>query len=432
LATILVASESIFTRAMTGLLRPVSALLLATAILLLGSGLIGILLPVRGDLEGFSTFEIGALGAFYYGGLMLGCFVAPQLIARVGHIRAFTACTALVTIAPLAHALDQTPVTWCVLRLFHGACFAGLFMVIESWLSDSAGAETRGRILAVYTVVHLTVATLGMQMIGLADIEKLTLFIYVAILFSLAAVPVALTRMAAPPVPQAAGLHPRTLFAISPAALFSSLMAGLSNSAVWTLMTVYGKAVGLSPNEAAAILAVVVLAGAAAQWPAGHYSDRIGRRPMLTGLTLGAAMASAGLVVEGGKSDVVVFVLAGLLGACSFSIYPLSVAHGNDLVSREKVVETSGGLLLAFSAAAILGPLLGASAIELLGGRGLFVHTAVVHVLLAGVLLVRIGQRSELPGAEKEVFVPLPRTTPALFELDPRTDGNSTAEGAAS
>ena len=45
---------------------PIAALLLSAAILLMGNGLQSTLLPLRAEMEAFSTFNIGVLGSTYY------------------------------------------------------------------------------------------------------------------------------------------------------------------------------------------------------------------------------------------------------------------------------------------------------------------------------------------------------------------------------
>ncbi|HSS63395.1 MAG TPA: MFS transporter, partial [Gammaproteobacteria bacterium] len=82
---------------MTRSIAPVAALLLSVAILLTGNGLQGTLLPVRAQLEAFSTLDIGILGSVYYLGFAAGCFLSPLLVRRVGHIRAFTAMSAIAS-----------------------------------------------------------------------------------------------------------------------------------------------------------------------------------------------------------------------------------------------------------------------------------------------------------------------------------------------
>lgn len=172
---------------MSGLIRPITALLCATAIALMGSGLMGVLVPTRAALVEFTNLEIGMIGSAYWIGLTLGCFLSPWVIQRVGHIRAFVAFTATVTVTPLMMAYMFDPYFWSGLRLVNGVCFAGIQMVIESWLAASSTDTTRGRIFGVYTFLNLTVTTIGMQLIVLAPPLEFQLMSLIAILFSLAA-----------------------------------------------------------------------------------------------------------------------------------------------------------------------------------------------------------------------------------------------------
>jgi MFS family permease len=116
------------------------------------------------------------------------------------------------------------------------------------------------------------------------------------------------------------------------------------------------------------------------------------------------------------------FALAVLYGTCAFPIYTLCVAHANDLVPKERAVEVSSGLLLTFSTGAVLGPLIASLMMSLAGSPALFLHSAAAHALIALTLLVRVGVRPRLPEEDKEEFVAVPRTTPAVFELDPRAE----------
>ena len=93
-------------------LAPITALLLSVAILLMGNGLQGTLLPVRAQFEDFSSFDIGVLGSSYFFGFTLGCFLAPHAVRRVGHIRAFAAMVSIASTISLAHALILDPLAW--------------------------------------------------------------------------------------------------------------------------------------------------------------------------------------------------------------------------------------------------------------------------------------------------------------------------------
>lgn len=408
---------------MAGLLKPVTALLVAAAILLMGNGLLSVLIPVRADVEQFSRLEIGLLGSTYYAGLMAGCLLGPLVIARVGHIRAFVAFTAIVTITPLLHAIWTEPIFWSALRALNGLCFAGLFMGIESWLTGAATMETRGRVLASYTVVNLTVVTVGMQMMVLGSPGGFELFSLVAILYSLAAVPVALTRTSAPVPPKTGKLRLVWLVAVSPAAVAGCFLTGAINGAFWALAPLYGRSAGFSLTEVAMFMTLAVLGGAASQWPIGYLSDRVGRRPLLVTMGVTGAFAGAVLYVLSTSSPTAIFPLAVLWGCCAFPIYTLCVAHANDLVHKKRAVEVSSGLLLTFSIGAVLGPLVAGFAMSTSGHGALFLHTAAAHLLTALVMLIRVKLRPRLPAEHREDFVAVPKTTPLVFELDPRGEG---------
>jgi len=415
---------------MAGLLRPVTALLIAAAILLMGNGLLNVLIPVRSDVEHFSRLAIGLLGSAYYAGLVLGCFFAPKVIARVGHIRAFVAFTAIATITPLLHAILTEPFFWSALRALNGFCFAGLFMGIESWLCGASTMETRGRVLASYTVVNLTVVTLGMQMMGLGTPGSFELFSLVAILYSLAAVPVALTRTSAPTPPATAKLRLGWLINVSPAAVAGCFFTGVANGAFWSLAPLYGRSAGLSLTEVAMFMTLAVLGGAASQWPVGYLSDRVGRRPLLVTVGIVGAAAGIALYVLSTSSPWAIFPFAVLYGCCAFPIYTLCVAHANDLVHKKRAVEVSSGLLLTFSIGAVIGPLVAGYLMSIAGHGALFLHSALAHLLIAVVMVVRVKLRPKLPAERKENFIVVPKTTPAVFELDPRAEGVSVAEPA--
>jgi len=401
-------------------LKPVFALLLSAAILLAGNGLLGVLVPIRADVEGFSRPDVGIMGSFHFAGLMAGCLLWPAIIARVGHIRAFAALTALASSTPLLHAIWVHPYVWAGLRASTGLCFAGLFMIIESWLNGASTIETRGRVLASYTVINLTVVTLGMQLVGIGDTHGFELFSLVAILFAFAAVPVALGTSTAPLPPRQAKLRLGWLFSVSPAAVLGCFFTGMANSGFWTMSPLYAKGAGFSTSEIATFLTAAVLGGAASQWPIGYLSDKLGRRLLATIVAGCAACAGTLLYLNAGASRWIIFPLAVCYGAMAFPIYTLCVAHANDLVLKKRAVEVSSGLLLTFSLGAIIGPLMASLLMQAFGFGAVFMHSAAAHAMIAAVMVLRAQQRPSPPKERSEPFIPVPKTTPAVFDLDPR------------
>jgi MFS family permease len=264
---------------MIRLLSPVAPLLIGVAILLTGQGLQGTLLPVRANLEGFSTLAIGLMGGVYFFGFTLGCLRGSNLVRRVGHIRVFAAMTAVASAAPLIHGLWQEPWLWWLLRFVTGYCFAVLYVVIESWLNEQSTNETRGAVFSAYTLITLTVLAVGQQIFLLYDPHQMALFAIASAIVSIAAIPVVLSLAPSPAhTENKVQLDLRRLLQISPAGALGCLAAGLSNGSFWALAPVFVSGYSSDVSLAAWFMTAAVLGGAAGQWPLGLWSDRVDRR----------------------------------------------------------------------------------------------------------------------------------------------------------
>lgn len=407
---------------MSRTLAPVFALLMSVALLLLGHGLFGTLLPVRAQIEAFPTPIIGLLGSLYFLGFGIGCVLGPYIIQRAGHIRAFAALAALLVALPLIHALFPVIPTWAVLRVLAGLCLAGLYTAIESWLNQAVDNEQRGTVLSIYIVINLTAMTGGQLLLSVESPAGYELFSLVAILITLAVVPLALTRASAPIPPVSVRLRLLRLYRLSPVGTIGCLMVGVTNGAFWTVAPAYVTALGQPAEAVSTFMATAVFAGAVAQWPLGRLSDIIDRRLVILGGCIMAAIGGLGLY-QLALLPIPPWIFAALFGAFALSAYALCIAHANDFIPPEDAVEASSGLLLTYAAGAVVGPLLATSAMEELGPGGLFATTALAHILFALFVVYRMSQRAAIPAEERDHFVLMePRTSAVVFELDPRSE----------
>ncbi len=140
---------------MAGQLLPIAALLASTFLMLLAGGLAGILLPLRGGMEGWSTTTIGWMGTSYSLAFTIGCIFIPHLVRRVGHVRVFSALLTLLSMALLFHALVVNPAAWMIFRGIAGFSLAGSYMIIESWLNERVTNESRGMIFSIYMIITM-------------------------------------------------------------------------------------------------------------------------------------------------------------------------------------------------------------------------------------------------------------------------------------
>ncbi|GJL94181.1 MAG: MFS transporter [Hyphococcus sp.] len=407
---------------MRRMLISLAALLISAGILLAGGGLQGTLVSIRANMEGFSLFTIGVLSSGYYAGFIAGCLATPGMVARAGHIRAFAALSAMAAAAALTYALSVEITLWVSLRILTGFCFAGLYMIIESWINEKSSNENRGQVLSVYRIVDLTAMTIGQFLLTAADPKSFVLFSLVAVLICVSIVPVAMTKAIAPEPLAQAKLNLPKLLRVSPFAVAGALAVGLSNGAFWAIGPVYVIELGFGTGMVATFMSVAIIVGALAQWPIGYLSDLIDRRKVLI-ITALAACAS-GLFLSSVDASTTWMVLAGggLYGAFAMSIFGLSAAHANDHAESNEFVIVTAGLLLIYGMGSVVGPILAPLAMNVAGAQSLFLYTAVIHSTLFGFGVIRLFVRRSLPADQQEDYVLMPKTTPGAIELDPRNN----------
>ena len=419
---------------------PIAALLFGSALLLFAGGMNSLILPIRGTLEGFSAASLGLLGTGWAVGYVAGCVVTPRLVGKVGHIRSFGVMAAFAAVAILTSLLVITPWAWVPLRAVSGFCFAGAAMIVESWLSERAEPESRGRIFGLYTMVNLVASTAGQLVLTVGDVRGLLFFVLAAIFYCLALVPTAISSTASPKPLVSVRLDLRALWRNSPVAVFAVFCVGISNSAFGTLSAVYANHVGLVLTSLALFASLPVLAGALSQIPIGMLSDRMDRRFVLVavaGLALAVDLAFILLRPDGQAGNL---ALAALFGASIYAMYPIIIAHANDHASDGNFIQVSGGLLMVFGLGSIIGPTVAGSAMSTLGDTGLFLTSACAHVGLVGFGIWRILARAAVDEDQKAAFVPGPAgraTTPetaalAMGEEEPLDDeaAPASADGA--
>jgi len=403
---------------MTAIITPILALLLSVSLLLMGNGLQNTLLPVRASIESFSAIDIGIMGSAYFLGFAAGCVYGPYVVRRVGHIRTFTAMATIASCAVLVHAFVLNAVVWWLLRVATGICFAVLYMVIESWLNEKATNENRGTVFSIYTIINLTVVTLGQMMLVLDEPSNFMLFSFASILVSLAAVPVALSKSAEPAPIKSVKINFRELFQTSPVGVVGCLAVGLANGAFWALAPVFAKGDSADVATVAIFMSVAVIAGAVGQWPLGRMSDRMDRRRVILLTCAGAMGAGILLALLNPSMDKLLLSTAFAYGLFAFPLYSLCVAHTNDFADESKYVEVACGLLLVYALGAVIGPIVASVFMWFFGPGGLFAFTVLVHASMIGYVFHRLRRREVVPVGEHISFADAMRVGLTVSSVD--------------
>lgn len=364
-------------------------------LLMLGNGLQGSLLGVRGSLEGIDSTTLGFVMSAYFVGFLAGSWYAPTLMRRVGHVRVFAALGSLASAAFIVYAVYVNPVAWFVLRLIVGFCFSGIYVVAESWLNNSSTNETRGQTLSMYLIVQMSGMVLGQLLLNAADPAGYNLFVLISVLVSVSFAPILLSTSTAPHHESARSMTLRRLIEISPLASISMFLLGGVFSALYAMSSVFATQIGLSVAETSAFITAIFLGGMACQYPIGWLSDRMDRRWLII-ITAGIGTGAAFVGITAADNVRILAACSFVLGGIANPLYGLLLAYANDYLEVEDMPSASSGLLFINGAGAVTGPVIVGRAMEVAGASSYFMIIAALLTAIALYALWRMTRREHI------------------------------------
>ncbi len=394
------------------------ALFLGMFMLMIGNGVQGTLLGLRGDVEGFSTFALSIIMSGYFVGFLFSSKMTPLLIQRVGHVRVFAALGSMVSAVLILYPVLPDVWSWTLGRVIIGFCFCGVYITAESWLNDSADNATRGKSLSIYMIVQMAGIVAAQYIVATGDVSGYILFIVPSVLVSLAFAPILLSVRPTPAFDQAKPMTLRHLIAASPLACLGMFLLGGIFSAQFGMAAVYGTQAGFTVGQISIFISVIYVSALVAQYPIGWMSDRMDRRILIIGSTLVGGFG--GLLAFAAPGDfTVVLIAAALVGGTSNPLYALLIAYANDYLEKEDMAAASGGLLFINGVGAIAGPLLVGWLMGQLGPEGFWLFLALLSFGIALYAVYRMTRRARGEmDIEQVSYAPVSATTtPVIAEI---------------
>jgi MFS family permease len=368
-------------------------LLLGVMLLMVGNGVQGSLLGIRGAYEGFTTFQLSVIMSAYFLGFLGGSRLAPEMIRRVGHVRVFSALGSLISAVLILYPMVLDWTAWALFRVLIGFCFSGIYVTAESWLNNTASNETRGQALSAYMIVQMLGIIASQGLLAMGDPEGFGLFIIPSVLVSLAFMPILLADTPAPTFDSVKAMSFVQLFRTSPLGCAGMLLTGGVFSAMFGMASVYGAMSAMTLGQIAAFVAAMYVGGLVLQYPIGWLSDRMDRRALILWMSAAGAgvMAVAALIPLPFLLEVVV---AMLLGGIINPLYSLLIALTNDHLQKEDMPGASAGLIFLNGFGAIFGPLVAGWLMGVIGPKGYFVIIGIFFGALALYAAYRITRRA--------------------------------------
>ena len=360
------------------------------ALLLVTAGVYSTLVGIRAELKQLPTLVSGGITTAYYAGFLLGSWYTLRALKQVGHIRVYAALASLLSASVLITGVYNSPLIWIIMRSSTGFCFAGLYVVAESWLNGLASNTFRGRLLAMYNVVTIGAYGAGQLLVFNFDARTLTGFAFAAVVSSLAVIPVVMSEQAATPnVDNHTHITMRELAKIVPTGAGTILLVGLAHGGMLGMAVIYATREGLGVGRVGILIAAINLGGMALTWPISSASDDLDRR--IIGVLSSLAVIVLGLVMlTQTPSSWFTTALLFAIGGFSFPLYAVGGAYTNDWVSQEQMGAAASQLVTLYGFGAMIGPLVAAPFLDIIGTQGFAWSIISLHALILLFLIYRI------------------------------------------
>lgn len=391
------------------------ALMLGMMLLMVGNGLQGTLIGIRGEIEGFSTIELSIVMSAYFVGFLGASQLVPELIRRVGHVRVFAALASFISAVLIAYPLLTNPIFWSIGRVVIGFCYCGVYITAESWLNNSVDNEKRGQALSLYMIVQMVGIVSAQGVLALGNPNGYSLFIIISILVSISFAPILLSISPAPAFERTKLMTLSRLFTSSPLACVGMFLLGGVFSAQFGMSAVFGAQIGLSLSQISLFVASFYIGAMIFQYPIGWVSDKMDRRLLILLISAASATGSASAYFAGGYFFALVFA-AFLVGGLTNPLYSLLIAHANDFIEYEDMASAAAGLLFVNGVGAVSGPIIIGYAMNAYGPEIFFVIIALLMATLAIYAGYRMTQRATVSDTSSYAAV-LPNSTGVAVEI---------------
>ncbi|WP_037939927.1 MFS transporter [Sulfurospirillum arcachonense] len=399
-------------------IRAISPLFLAISFLALGYGIIFTFIGIYLKESGTTNASIGVINACFYLGSILASIFSQKIITNVGHIRSFATFASVMVVAFLMHAVFFNEMLWALLRFFSGFAFYALLIILESWLNEKSSPESRGTVLAIYSITFYLSTAVGQLFLNLGDNLKQHLFTIGSALILCSIIVISLTKIKEPFLEPFERYSFPKIYSVVPLAVTGSFLGGIFVSGFFTMFPIYILSKFDSLEVVSYFMIITLCGGLISQWPIGKLSDKYGRRKVISSSAFFTAFSSL-LFIFSSSSIMLTYVCGFSLGMTIFSIYPLSLARANDVVDENKdIVEITRTLLFTNSIGSFLSPLL-IGILSTYFEHSMFIMFFILNIFLAFYAL----SKEKVPDDDMSEYVNVPVVSGAeLPQLDPRQD----------
>lgn len=335
------------------------------------------LISLRLEANGYSKTLIGLNGAMFPIGLLLIGYWLPRILRFFGPLRAVYFGVGVTAASVLLLPVLDNYFAWCVLRLGAGAAGGVYWVMSETWINMMVTERTRGRVMALYTATMAFGFAVGPEIVARVGIEGFLPFVIVSALLAVSAVPFFFVHDVKPEIPEHAGVNVLGAVRIAPLVLFAGLAGGAAESALYTMLPLYGTDSGYDQASAARLLTWFYIGNVVLQFPLGYIADRYGRSRLLqfciAGTLLGAILLP--LLFE---HLLPLRAMLLLWGGVTMGIYTLSLALLGERFKPGDLSAANAAYVMMYEIGGLGGPVAAGGMMDTMEREGLPLFCAII------------------------------------------------------
>lgn len=372
----------------------------AIMIHMMGIGLtLGLTFPLTSltlEVWGRPEWEIGLASAMSPLAILIFMPVLPRIAKRLGAVRAMT-LGCLVGAAGLMFMYGLPIVwVWIAARFVIGAGLALPWLVGDVWVNSVAREQSRGKVIAGYVTCFFIGFSLGPLALDAVGISGIAPFLIGVGALGLAMFPLILVRRHAPTIEAEAGSNLLATVRLVPVMAVGAFLAGFTEALIFSLLTIWGLAVGLDDTAALRLLTTCVVGGVLLQFVFGLVADKFGRQRLLGLIGLALTMAAIGLQFSAGMG---VYAAAFVIGGLTLALYGLSLTLLGERFPPTQLAVASAVFLILYQMGSMTGPLVAGVSMDRVGPPGFVTPLVVAGLLIAGVAfsVSKTASKTDIP-----------------------------------
>jgi MFS family permease len=374
-------SQSAATQAMLG---PLMTAIASISVMGLASGLTLPLVSLRLLQAGASAASIAAMAALPAVGTIGVSLCLSQLTRLLGSKALLIGAMLLSCASLLVLATPYLLLPWALSRLLMGVSTGVLFALGEARILEVSGEDARGRWMGVYAMTLTACQFAGPTLLAALGTSTVTPIAIAAALHVVAIVLLIRTGWHSVPSATESSLKLVNFLRHSMPLAVAVLFFAMFDSAMLSLLPVYGLKIGLATSLAVLMVSVLFLGDACLQVPIGWAADRYGRTRIHAACGLVAVLVALALAL-GLVSTPAMWPALFLIGGAAGGLYTLAIVRIGDRFRGGALISANAFVGILWGAGGLLGPLLGGASMQALNPQGLmlFVAAGAVAFLLS-------------------------------------------------